>query len=105
MGARADPAGTGAPVTMKPKRPRDANQLAKFIVDRSVGEIADPDPLEGKNRSAVERGRVGGLRGGKARATALSARRRKAIAKKAANARWGKPLSSCCTTFYNNHNT
>lgn len=73
---------------MKPKRPRDTNQLAKFIVDRSVGEAAEPDPLGGKNTSAVERGRRGGVKGGAARAAALSPRKRREIAKKAAAARW-----------------
>jgi hypothetical protein len=51
---------------MKPKRPRDTNQLAKFIVDLSVGETKEPDPLKGKNRSAVERGRRGGIKDGAA---------------------------------------
>jgi hypothetical protein len=73
---------------MKPKRPRDTNQLAKFIVDLSVGEATEPDPLEGKNRSAVERGRRGGIRGGAARKAALSPGKRREIAKKAAAARW-----------------
>jgi hypothetical protein len=41
-----------------------------------------------KNPHAVALGRMGGLKGGKARAEKLSARKRKAIAKKAAEARW-----------------
>jgi hypothetical protein len=73
---------------MRPKRPRDTNELAKFIVDLSVGDAVESDPLDGKNASAVERGRRGGIRGGKARAAALSSRKRRAIAKKAAAARW-----------------
>lgn len=74
----------------KPKRPRDMNQLAKAIVDISIGE-APPDDApvdDGKNPSAVALGRLGGLKGGKARAAKLSAAKRKAIAKKAAAARW-----------------
>lgn len=72
-----------------PKRPRDMNQLAKAIVDLSVGEAPpEVDPDEGKNPAAVALGRLGGAKGGKARAAKLSAARRKAIAKKAARARW-----------------
>ena len=74
-----------------PKRPHDMNQLAKAILDISVGAVPpDPDPDEGKNPAAVALGRLGGAKGGKARAAKLSAARRKAIAKKAAAARWRK---------------
>lgn len=75
----------------KPIRPRDTNQLAKSIVDLATGEI-DPIPKEdsGKNPAAVALGRLGGLKGGKARAAKLSARKRSEIAKKAAAKRWGK---------------
>jgi len=67
------------------------NQLAKAIVDLSVGEAPpEVDPDEGKNPAAVALGRLGGAKGGKARAANLSAARRKAIAKKAAAARWRK---------------
>jgi hypothetical protein len=45
---------------------------------------------DGKNPAAVALGRLGGLKGGKARAKALSPKRRKAIAKKAGSARWAK---------------
>jgi hypothetical protein len=71
----------------KGKRPRDTNQLAKWIVDQSTGQLPDPD--EGKNPAAVALGRLGGLKGGKARADKLSSRKRKAIATKAAKTRWG----------------
>jgi hypothetical protein len=65
------------------------NQLAKAIVDLSVGEAPpEVDPDEGKNPAAVALGRLGGAKGGKARAAKLSAARRKEIAKKAAAARW-----------------
>jgi len=77
----------------KPKRPRDANQLAKLIVDLSVGEAKETETLPpddtGKDPAAVALGRRGGLKGGAARAKALSAKQRKAIAKRAAKARWG----------------
>ena len=77
-----------------PRRPRDPNQLAKLIVDIATGQ-APPDTAlpktdEGKNPAAVMLGRLGGLKGGKARAKSLSARKRKDIARKAAAARWGK---------------
>lgn len=71
-----------------PKRPRDPNQLAKLIVDISTGEIEDQDPNAGKDVAAVERGRLGGMKGGAARAKTLSRRRRQEIAKKAAEKRW-----------------
>jgi hypothetical protein len=53
---------------------------------------ADPPALtpDGKNAAAVALGRLGGRKGGKARAAKLSAAKRKAIAKKAAAARWKK---------------
>jgi hypothetical protein len=73
---------------MKRKRPRDPNQLAKLIVGLSVGDTTEPDPNEGKNASAVARGRKGGIRGGKARAEKLSNERRAEIGRKAAAARW-----------------
>ena len=74
----------------KPKRPRDTNQLAKFITDLATGEAQEQDKYKGKNPAAVELGRLGGLKGGKARAAKLSAKKRKEIAKKAAAKRWGK---------------
>jgi len=73
-----------------PKRPRDTNQLAKYIVDLSTGEEKEPDENEGKDPAAVALGRKGGLKGGKARAKKLTAEERSAIAKKAAKARWDK---------------
>ena len=73
-----------------PKRPRDANQLAKRIVDLTTGDAAEADPNEGKDPNAVALGRKGGLKGGKARAEKLTAKERSDIAKKAAKARWKK---------------
>ena len=60
----------------------------KEIIEISKTEdiLLTPD---GKNAAAVALGRKGGLKGGKARAAALSAKRRSEIAKKAAKARWG----------------
>jgi hypothetical protein len=73
------------------RRPRDPNQLAKLIVDMATGEAPPETKVEGKNPAAVALGRQGGLKGGKARAKALSAKKRAEIAKKAANARWRRP--------------
>lgn len=78
----------------KPKRPRDTNQLAKYIVDLSVGEVEDSKEedhhTKHKNKAAVELGRLGGLKGGKARAEKLSPEKRSEIARKAVAARWSK---------------
>ena len=72
------------------KRPKDTNQLAKSIVDLATGEVSETEPIpSGKNPAAVALGRLGGLVGGKARAESLTAKKRSAIAKKAAAARWG----------------
>jgi hypothetical protein len=65
------------------KKPRDVNVLAAAIVNE-----ATRDPDEGKDPLAVELGRRGGLKGGKARAEKLTPEQRSEIAKKAAAARW-----------------
>ena len=74
----------------KINRPKDFNQRAKLIVDLSTGEITEKNPDEGKNPAAVALGRLGGLKGGKARAEKLSPVRRKEIAVLAAKKRWNK---------------
>ena len=61
-------------------------QMAKAIVDEATDESEPEEP-----NPKAEAGRLGGLKGGKARAKKLSAKRRSEIAKKAAQARWGKP--------------
>lgn len=70
------------------KRPRDPNQLGKLIVDLATGEAKDPDPDEGKSAAAVELGRKGGLKGGKARAAKMTPEERSESARRAAQARW-----------------
>jgi len=65
----------------------DINQLAAAIVEQTTNADA-PAALNGKNPAAVALGRLGGLKGGRARAESLSAKRRKQIAKDAAKARW-----------------
>ena len=74
-----------------PKRPKDPNELAKLIADIAVGS-AEEDQIkkDDKNPAAVELGRLGGKKGGVARAKKLSPEERKAIAQKAAKARWEK---------------
>lgn len=73
------------------KRPRDPNQLAKLIVEIATGEV-EPDAKteDDKNPAAVALGRLGGLKGGKARAAKLSKKKRSEIAKTAARVRWRK---------------
>jgi hypothetical protein len=68
----------------------DPNLLAKSIVDRATGIAPPAKPLKQKNPAAVELGRLGGLKGGKARAEKLTPEQRSEIAKKAAAARWKK---------------
>lgn len=79
-----------------PKRPKDANQLAKLIVDIATGEAPEVDSGESREKdpAAVSLGRRGGLKGGKARADALSPQKRSEIAKRAARARWDNPKDS-----------
>ncbi len=73
------------------KRPRDPNQLAHRIFLESIGEAPKFAPEEKtKNPAAVALGRLGGLKGGIARAAALTPRKRSQIAAKAAAKRWGK---------------
>lgn len=70
------------------KRPKDTNQLAKLVVDIATGEVDDTAEDTGKNAAAVELGRKGGLKGGKARAENMTPKQRSEAAKKAAAARW-----------------
>jgi hypothetical protein len=75
------------------KRPRDLNALAKFIVDKATDEETRPEASERpKNAAAVQLGRLGGLKGGKARAAKLSPEERRDIAIRAAKARWRKQV-------------
>jgi hypothetical protein len=71
------------------KTPTDINQLAKSIVGRSTSEDETVSTEEReKNPAAVALGKLGGKKGGLARAAKLSPKRRKQIARKAALARW-----------------
>jgi len=69
----------------------DLEEAARYHI-RMISEMQDSDNVESndeKNPAAVKLGRLGGLKGGKARARKLSAERRREIAQKAARARWG----------------
>jgi hypothetical protein len=78
------------------KRPRDPNQLAYQIMLEATGQAPKFNPKEAKpidpskNPHAVALGRLGGLKGGAARAASLSPKKRSQIAAKAAAKRWGK---------------
>jgi len=76
----------------EPKRPRDPNQLAHRIFLESIGEAPKFTPAveKIKNPAAVALGRLGGLKGGIARAAALTPKKRSQIAAKAARTRWDK---------------
>jgi hypothetical protein len=81
-------------VPTRSSKPKDHDfaTVAHNVVEQAIGEKLDGSPLDdpkaGKNPAAVALEKLGGARGGRARAEALSARKRKAIAKKAAQARW-----------------
>jgi hypothetical protein len=73
-----------------PKRSSKESEEAKAEQTSLPEASAQEQPSEGKNPAAVALGRLGGLKGGKARAAKLSAKKRKEIAQKAAQARWKK---------------
>lgn len=75
------------PVKKKPQK--DTQQIARKVLDSVVPDAEKPAEPE-KNPAAVALGRLGGLKGGKARAQKLTAKKRSEIAKKAAAARWNK---------------
>lgn len=76
------------PSRSKTKRPpKDANELASYILRVTTGEAEKIEPPK-KNPHAQALSKLGASKGGKERARKLSAKKRKAIAKKAANTRW-----------------
>jgi hypothetical protein len=75
--------------TKRKKRPRDPLSLAKLIGDIATGQVEDSEP-DNRNPAAVEMGRLGGRKGGRARAEKLSPEQRQEIARKAALKRWSK---------------
>jgi hypothetical protein len=76
----------------KPKREaEEVNVMAHRILREATGKAEPTKPkAQEKNPAAVALGRLGGLKGGAARATKLSKKRRAEIAKFAAEARWKK---------------
>jgi hypothetical protein len=82
----------------KGKRPRDPNQLAKWIVDRSTSETPEENasaeapqatpPTLSQYMAAI--GRKGGQIGGKRRLKTMTKEQRRKVAARAANARWKK---------------
>ena len=83
----------GFRVLTAPKRPRDTNQLAKMVVDIATEQPDDANFADDKSAIA-SLGRMGGLKGGKARAEALTSEQRAFIARQAAAARWQKKNGS-----------
>lgn len=74
-----------------PKRPRDLNQWAKTMVDIATGEVPDDSRSGGESDTpASQFARLGGSRGGRARAEKMAPEERSRIARAAAEARWGK---------------
>ena len=75
-------------MSKRSQKPADVNRRAAAVVAEATSE--EPvDPYEGKDPAAVELGRKGGLKGGKARAQKLTAEERSEAARQAAKARWG----------------
>lgn len=70
-------------MTDKPKRHRDANQLAKFIADVATGKEPEYEPDTSGQRK-------GGVKGGEKRAVSLTPEQREEMARLAAEARWKK---------------
>ena len=76
--------------TPRPAR-LDMNQLAKRILDEATGDQPKTKPPPVKNAAAVALGKLGGKKGGAARAAKLTPEQRSEIAKKAAQGRWKRP--------------
>ena len=76
------------------KRPADAVGAAVMVAKIATGEIEESTETDdGKNKAAVELGRKGGLKGGKARWANLTPEQRSEAASLAAQARWRKKRS------------
>jgi len=86
------------PKRSRKKKKPDHNELAAGMVDKATAEEDEALPKKkpeeetenGKNPAAVALGRLGGLKGGKARAKKLTKKQRSEAARKAALARWGE---------------
>jgi hypothetical protein len=79
---------------MMPKKkhqgPKDFAETAFRVFQESIGETPESDEPPVKNPAAVALGKLGGAKGGKARAEKLTPEQRSEIAKKAAAKRWAK---------------
>jgi hypothetical protein len=78
-------------------RKKDENETAFSALQQLIrrdlerdGIDPGPEPTEEKDPKKVAAGKKGGVKGGKARAASLTPQKRRAIAKKAAQSRWGK---------------
>ena len=83
-----------------PKRPRDLNQWQKLLVDMATGFTGDKQPTreeQGKEPAAVT---ADGLKSDNARAEKLSPEERLALARKAVQARWNRPLRQNRRTLF-----
>lgn len=69
---------------------KDFTQVAFGVVQQATGEAPTVPEVDPKKKAAIESGRKGGIKGGKARAKKLTAKKRSEIAKKAAQSRWHK---------------
>jgi hypothetical protein len=82
------------PTRSSKSKDHDFAVTALRVVEQAIGEHMDGTPLEnpdeGKNPHAVALGRLGGQKGGAARAQKLSAKQRSNIAKNAAQIRWSQ---------------
>jgi hypothetical protein len=67
---------------------KDPSETARHVLDTVVPDAEPPKPKKVKNPAAVALGRLGGLKGGKARAAKLTPEQRVGIARKAAVKRW-----------------
>jgi hypothetical protein len=74
---------------LQKRPPRDANELARYILDVTTGDAEKIEPPK-KNPHAQALSKLGASKGGQARAKNLSAKKRKQIATKAAKKRWSK---------------
>lgn len=74
----------------RPRRPRDPNELAFQVFQEAIGEAPTPEPKpeREKNPAAVALGKLGGKKGGAARAAKMTPEERAESARKAAEARW-----------------
>jgi hypothetical protein len=80
-------------MTKRSNEKLDFMQAARKVVEQAIGEKMngdplDPSPVDTRNPHAVALGKLGGKKGGLARAKSLSSAKRSSIAKKAAKARW-----------------